>query len=102
MDDSWRRDLYAVTYMTEGEDGWPVLRNLVGATTQHALQIIEYRQTMLRTLEIRLGSAAVPQTRDVQQWKAIHAHLFGGIYEWAGQFRTISMSKGGARASAKS
>jgi len=94
-DDSWQRDTYAVTYMSEGEDGAPLMRNLAGATTNRALRIIEYRQTMVRTLEIRLGSTTIPQTRDVQQWKATHAHLFSGIYQWAGQFRTIDMQTGG-------
>ncbi|MCX4094468.1 Fic/DOC family protein [Nocardia sp. alder85J] len=79
--------------MTAGDDGEPMMRNLVGATTEYILRLVEYRQTMQRTLEIRLGSAAIPQSRDVGQWKAIHAHLFHGIYEWAGQFRTIDMGK---------
>lgn len=93
VDDSWRRDTYAVTYMTAGDDGEPMMRNLVGATTERVLRLLEYRQTIQRTLEIRLGSAAIPHTGDVGQWKAIHAHLFRGIYEWAGQFRTIDMGK---------
>jgi cell filamentation protein len=85
----WRDD----PYLQDGDDGRPMLRNLVGATNAHDLTSIEYRQTMLRTMEIRLGSVAIPQTRNVQQWKAIHAHLFGGIYEWAGAFRITDIGK---------
>lgn len=28
--------------------------------------------------------------------KAIHKHLFGDVYDWAGEFRTVSISKGGS------
>jgi cell filamentation protein len=32
---------------------------------------------------------------DFQHFKAIHHHLFQDVYEWAGQIRTVRISKGG-------
>ena len=32
---------------------------------------------------------------DFSHYKAIHHHLFQDVYEWAGQIRTVRLSKGG-------
>ncbi len=32
---------------------------------------------------------------DVQHYKSIHRYLFGDIYDWAGEYRTVDMSKKG-------
>lgn len=32
---------------------------------------------------------------DVQHYKSIHRYLFGNIYDWAGEYRTVDMSKKG-------
>ncbi len=34
-------------------------------------------------------------TFDVSHYKAIHRYLFGDIYEWAGEYRNVDMSKKG-------
>jgi cell filamentation protein len=34
---------------------------------------------------------------DLAHLKAIHRHLFQDVYEWAGQIRTVEISKGGNR-----
>ena len=34
---------------------------------------------------------------DFAHYKAIHAHLFGDLYDWAGQVRTADLSKRGTR-----
>ena len=34
---------------------------------------------------------------DFNHYKAIHAHLFSDLYDWAGQIRTIDLSKKGSR-----
>ena len=36
-------------------------------------------------------------TFDFNHYKAIHAHLFGDLYDWAGQVRTVNLSKQGTR-----
>jgi cell filamentation protein len=37
-----------------------------------------------------------PGNLDVNHYCAIHHHLFQDVYEWAGKFRTVRMSKGGS------
>lgn len=36
-------------------------------------------------------------TFDFNHYKAIHAHLFSDLYDWAGQIRTVDLSKKGTR-----
>lgn len=36
-------------------------------------------------------------TFDFTHYKAIHAHLFSDLYDWAGQVRTVDLSKRGTR-----
>jgi len=83
-------------YLTTGGDGRPMLRNTIGAVNDYHLWVLEFREVMARTQEIRSGAVAIPHTGDLTQWRAIHAHQFGNIYEWAGRLRTTSMSKDGA------
>ena len=35
-----------------------------------------------------------PGNFDVDGFRAIHRHLFGRVYAWAGEFRTVRISKG--------
>jgi cell filamentation protein len=37
----------------------------------------------------------MPGRFDVAHLKAIHRYIFQDVYEWAGQFRTVNISKGG-------
>jgi cell filamentation protein, protein adenylyltransferase len=32
---------------------------------------------------------------DLPHLQAFHRHIFGDVYDWAGEFRTVSVSKGG-------
>ncbi len=36
----------------------------------------------------------VPPSYDLSHLRAIHKRIFGDIYEWAGQFRTVAIAKG--------
>lgn len=78
---------------------WPasaVLRNRLTITVADDLREIEYRMAELRAREIRNDSRRIERTLDADRLKAIHSHLFGDIYDWAGQYRTVNISKGGA------
>ncbi len=46
--------------------------------------------------QFRLTSYGYPAFRDfsLQTWKNIHFYLFQDIYEWAGELRTVKISKG--------
>jgi len=65
----------------------------LGVTDAGALHRVEYLYAAQRQQEITDGHVAVPATFDADHLKAVHAHLFGDVYEWAGQWRTVNMSK---------
>lgn len=69
-----------------------VLRNRLGLTTAEALARAEREIThaalvLLREAPVR-GSYDLPHLCD------IHRRIFGDIYDWAGQIRTVAISKG--------
>ena len=77
---------------------WPastVFKNRLRITDAGELREIEYRMAELRAREIRAGTRVLDRTFDGDHLKAIHSHLFGDIYDWAGQYRTVNISKGG-------
>lgn len=70
-----------------------VLRNLIGASSATELAAQEKRITLLRVLQIERGEVTIGGTFDFAHHRANHAHIFGDVYEWAGQPRTVDMSK---------
>ena len=70
-----------------------VLKNLRGLTDPELLERFEARRTHRRIAE--LIDTPVPGRFDVAHLKAIHRYIFQDVYEWAGQFRTVNISKGG-------
>ncbi len=73
---------------------WPgstVLRNLLGLKTQVELTEAEYAFTLQRRLELQ--KHPVEGNYDLEHLCAIHHHLFQDIFEWAGQVRTVEISK---------
>jgi len=84
--------------MTENSDpyhypGTNLLKNLRGLTDPKLLERFEARQTHRRLVE--LIDTPVPGGFDVAHLKAIHRYIFQDVYEWAGQSRTVNISKGG-------
>lgn len=76
------------------EPGGDVLRNKWGVRDQLALHTREHRETDLRAKDIARGRVEIPRTYDGEHLRAIHAHLFGNVYDWAGEYRTVGMAKG--------
>lgn len=70
-----------------------ILRNLLGATTQDELDAAEADVTAARFVELMLDP--VKPTGDELHLQEIHRRLFQDVYDWAGRFRTIEISKGG-------
>lgn len=67
----------------------PVLRNKAGLTDVDALERFETAMTFARSEE------PLPVGRlSVAHYCAIHRHLFQDVYDWAGRFRTVRISKG--------
>ena len=69
--------------------GTSVLKNRQGIRRQDRLAKLETALATQRALE--------PLPRGYfgsRHYRAIHRHLFGDIYRWAGSYRTVRMSKG--------
>jgi cell filamentation protein len=68
-----------------------VLRNLVGARNQVALDTIESDLVFARVMQL-LDHPPEP-TGDLDELCAIHRHLFQDVYDWAGKPRTVDIRK---------
>ncbi len=69
-----------------------ILKNKMGITDGAELKTVERRITALN--QARIKEFPVVGSFDFEHLKAIHKALFGDIYEWAGQIRTINVIKG--------
>jgi cell filamentation protein len=67
-----------------------VLVNKLGLRSQSELDAFEAEISNARADE-PLPEGAL----DFTHYKAVHHHLFQDVYEWAGQVRTVRLSKGG-------
>jgi cell filamentation protein len=70
--------------------GTTVLRNKFGISDAEELDRWERR----RVLE-RFSEGAPTGKFDLAHLRAIHRHLFQDVYDWAGEIRTLEISKGG-------
>lgn len=66
-----------------------ILRNLVGATTIDKLCEAEADSAMSGEIDL----SDIPRTNDLSELCAIHRALFGKIYDWAGEIRTVDIRK---------
>lgn len=69
-----------------------VLRNKLGLRTSAGLAAAEREITQAAL--ILLHELPVRATYDLPHLCTIHRRIFGDIYEWAGQIRTVAMAKG--------
>lgn len=70
-----------------------VLRNRFGVEDAAELEGLEARIVAARSRELVKGP--VKGRYDLAHLQAIHRYLFGDLYEWAGQLRTVDISKNG-------
>ncbi|MBX7448498.1 Fic family protein [Mycolicibacterium sp. 3033] len=70
--------------------GTSLLRNEFGVTSADALADLEYMTSAARMVEWLCRQPA-DQHLDVRD---IHRHLFGGVYAWAGRYRTVELRRG--------
>lgn len=73
-----------------------MLRNNLGLTTTGELESAEREIT--HAALIFLKESPVQPTYDLRHLCAIHCRVFGDIYDWAGQLRTVAIAKGAASA----
>lgn len=69
-----------------------VLKNKLNITNEHDLSIAEREISSLRMME--LENEPIKGKLDFNHLKEIHYNVFKEIYEWAGQVRTVNISKG--------
>jgi cell filamentation protein len=69
-----------------------VLRNKLGLTTTGELETAEREITHAALIFLR--ESPVPPTYDLRHLCAIHRRIFGDLYDWAGQLRTVAIAKG--------
>lgn len=70
-----------------------VLCNVLNIEDSTELEEAEKTLTALAALQIELK----PPPYDLDYLKTIHQHLFADLHEWAGELRTIDLSKGTTR-----
>lgn len=73
--------------------GTEVLRNVRGIRDQYELQ--RWEGIIAAVHASTLDASAMPEGFGPQRLGAIHRHLFQDVYPWAGEVRTVTMSKGG-------
>lgn len=69
-----------------------VLRNRLGITDPAELARAEAELTALRLVELR--RTPVPGGYDLEHLRGFHRFIFGDVYDWAGEPRTVSIGKG--------
>lgn len=83
----------------EGEDHYldletGVLKNKLGIRDEGELSRAEAALVAWRSLE--LSEKPIEGGFDLEHLKAIHKHLFGDVYEWAGKIRDIDLAREGS------
>jgi cell filamentation protein, protein adenylyltransferase len=71
--------------------GTDVLRNVRDIRDGDELEEFEARLTLLRGLQ--LASVPIAGEYDLAHLQAFHQYLFAGLYEWAGELRTVVLAK---------
>ena len=73
--------------------GTDVLRNIPDIRDPQRLAAFEANATAARLVE--LDAVPLKGAFNVAHLRAIHRHIFQDVYSWAGEFRTVNISKGG-------
>ena len=69
-----------------------VLKNLLGIREQALLEASEADLVSIRSLELAISP--IRGSFDLLHLRKIHWHLFRDVYAWAGELRTVDISKG--------
>lgn len=85
---------YSINALTSDcYEGTSCLINKFDIRDKNILKELETTVTLTKTAEYLLNPLF--NTFDVSHYKNIHKYLFEDIYEWAGKYRTVDMSKKG-------
>jgi len=72
-----------------------VLRNKLGLKVQDQLDQYEAEMTTLRLVELQ--EKPINGHFDLDHLQRLHFHIFQDVYDWAGQIRTVDISRGVSR-----
>lgn len=81
---------YEVTADPYCYEGTEVLINIPGIRNAEELEAFELEATLLRS-----GEPLEIDTLSAIAYQNIHQHLFQDVYAWAGEYRSVRISKGG-------
>lgn len=76
-------------YMQDG-----VLRNKFGESNPTRLEILEKREVLKGWIKLESRLVSEPPKLDATFLKDIHKSLFGNLYDWAGNYRSVNIQKG--------
>ncbi|MGH9070883.1 MAG: Fic/DOC family protein [Acidimicrobiales bacterium] len=71
-----------------------LLRNLLGITDANQLAQVEATYTRRRTAQLR--RRPIPGAFDLAHLQTVHRHITQDLVVWAGELRTVDISKGNA------
>lgn len=87
---------YSIDSITDGcYEGTTCLINKFGIRDEEKLDIVEARITFARGSEWEQNP--INNDFDFKHYKAIHRYLFEDLYAWAGEIRTVNLSKKGTQ-----
>jgi cell filamentation protein len=92
-----RQDRYDVSGNVEAQyvdEAQSVLRNKRGITDLRTLQVAE-EAALTQAYATLLGEIRTDTTITCDLLRHTHSRIFGGLYEWAGRWRTLWISKPG-------
>ncbi len=69
-----------------------LLRNLLGVTDAAELASVEAELTATRIVDLQ--HTDLPGGYDLDHLQEFHEYLFGDVYDWAGELRTVAIGKG--------
>lgn len=85
---------YSIDSAADGcYEGTTCLINKFEVKDEETLEALEAAITLERIAELEVKP--IMNTFDVEQYKAIHRFLFEDLFDWAGEFRTVNISKKG-------
>jgi cell filamentation protein len=71
--------------------GGACLRNKIGTTDPAILATAEARIVSIR--DVQLAREPLPGEYNLQHYQEFHRHLFQDVYDWAGELRSVDISK---------
>lgn len=86
---------HGYTYEWDSKYCYPnsnILKNKFNITDEEKLELAEREYTSLSIAEIKINP--IRGNFDLLHLQDIHRHIFKDIYDWAGELRTVNISKG--------